>query len=328
MRRLGCGRGEDFFLAVRVFPPSQVVPRAMLATGDGITEVRHHLTGLGLAQCTDAVVNEGFYTSVDALRVATYAGLLECGLQALHAQAIVTSFGGKAPPEMSRGPGPARSAYLSSLDVPPSCAAVSAELLSPTELSKGEAQGDGVEGAAEEVAEFLRMMGLGEHVDPVLAAGIVSIEHLVMASTEQLTEAGLPRSDAARLVASLDLRRVTLNPKRSPSPIPSPRPSPSPRQLSACRAATAAHATRADGTPQLSPRPQPAPQLSPETCSLAQTRGGAGVGAAWRVRARPHPHLTSRSPPSERPHRHAHPHLPSVPLRPCAARRLSKRLTC
>ena len=298
----------------------------MLATGDGITEVRHHLTGLGLAQCTDAVVNEGFYTSVDALRVATYAGLLECGLQALHAQAIVTSFGGKAPPEMSRGPGPARSAYLSSLDVPPSCAAVSAELLSPTELSKGEAQGDGVEGAAEEVAEFLRMMGLGEHVDPVLAAGIVSIEHLVMASTEQLTEAGLPRSDAARLVTSLDLRRVTLNPKRSPSPIPIP--IPSPRQLSACRAATAAHATRADGTPQLSPRPQPAPQLSPETCSLAQTRGGAGVGAAWRVRARPHPHLTSRSPPSERPHPHAHPHLPSVPLRPCAARRLSKRLTC
>jgi hypothetical protein len=298
----------------------------MLATGDGITEVRHHLTGLGLAQCTDAVVNEGFYTSVDALRVATYAGLLECGLQALHAQAIVTSFGGKAPPEMSRGPGPARSAYLSSLDVPPSCAAVSAELLSPTELSKGEAQGDGVEGAAEEVAEFLRMMGLGEHVNPVLAAGIVSIEHLVMASTEQLTEAGLPRSDAARLVASLDLRRVTLNPKRSPSPIPIP--IPSPRQLSACRAATAAHATRADGTPQLSPRPQPAPQLSPETCSLAQTRGGAGVGAAWRVRARPHPHLTSRSPPSERPHPHAHPHLPSVPLRPCAARRLSKRLTC
>jgi hypothetical protein len=311
---------------LRVFFPSQVVPRAMLATGDGITEVRHHLTGLGLAQCTDAVVNEGFYTSVDALRVATYAGLLECGLQALHAQAIVTSFGGKAPPEMSRGPGPARSAYLSSLDVPPSCAAVSAELLSPTELSKGEAQGDGVEGAAEEVAEFLRMMGLGEHVNPVLAAGIVSIEHLVMASTEQLTEAGLPRSDAARLVASLDLRRVTLNPKRSPSPIPIP--IPSPRQLSACRAATAAHATRADGTPQLSPRPQPAPQLSPETCSLAQTRGGAGVGAAWRVRARPHPHLTSRSPPSERPHRHAHPHLPSVPLRPCAARRLSKRLTC
>jgi hypothetical protein len=326
VRRLGCGRGEDVFVPGSCFFPSQVVPRAMLATGDGITEVRHHLTGLGLAQCTDAVVNEGFYTSVDALRVATYAGLLECGLQALHAQAIVTSFGGKAPPEMSRGPGPARSAYLSSLDVPPSCAAVSAELLSPTELSKGEAQGDGVEGAAEEVAEFLRMMGLGEHVDPVLAAGIVSIEHLVMASTEQLTEAGLPRSDAARLVASLDLRRVTLNPKRSPSPIPIP--IPSPRQLSACRAATAAHATRADGTPQLSPRPQPAPQLSPETCSLAQTRGGAGVGAAWRVRARPHPHLTSRSPPSERPHRHAHPHLPSVPLRPCAARRLSKRLTC
>ena len=167
------------------------------ATGDGISEVRRHLTDLGLAQCTDAVVNEGFYTSVDALRVATYAGLLECGLQAAHAQTIVTSFGGKVPPEMTRGPGPARSAYLSSLDVPPSCAAVSAELLSPTVPP--------VDGAAEEVAEFLRMMGLGEHVDPVLAAGIVSIEHLVMASTEQLAEAGLPRTDAARLVASLDL---------------------------------------------------------------------------------------------------------------------------
>ena len=103
----------------------------MQATGDGISEVRRHLTDLGLAQCTDAVVNEGFYTSVDALRVATYAGLLECGLQAAHAQIIVTSFGGKVPPEMTRGPGPARSAYLSSLDVPPSCAAVSAELGSP-----------------------------------------------------------------------------------------------------------------------------------------------------------------------------------------------------
>ena len=68
------------------------------ATGDGISEVRRHLTDLGLAQCTDAVVNEGFYTSVDALRVATYAGLLECGLQAAHAQTIVTSFGGKVPP--------------------------------------------------------------------------------------------------------------------------------------------------------------------------------------------------------------------------------------
>ena len=176
---------------------ADVALRMVQATGDGISEVRRHLTDLGLAQCTDAVVNEGFYTSVDALRVATYAGLLECGLQAAHAQTIVTSFGGKVPPEMTRGPGPARSAYLSSLDVPPSCAAVSAELLSPTVPL--------VDGAAEEVAEFLRMMGLGEHVDPVLAAGIVSIEHLVMASTEQLAEAGLPRSEAARLVASLDL---------------------------------------------------------------------------------------------------------------------------
>ena len=249
----------------------------MLATGEGISEVRHHLTGLGLAQCIDAVVNEGFYTSVDALRVATYAGLLECGLQAPHAQLIVTSFGGKVPPEMARRPGPARSAYLYSLDVPPSCAAVSAELLSPTEPRKGEAQGDGVEGAAEEVAEFLRMMGLGEHVNSVLAAGIVSIEHLVMASIEQLKEAGLPHSDAARLVASLDLRRVSQNPKRDPSPSPSPGPSPgpSPRQLSACRAATAAHATRADGTP-----PQLSQRRSSEARSLAQTRGGAGVGAA------------------------------------------------
>ena len=98
---------------------------------------------------------------------------------------------------MTRGPGPARSAYLSSLDVPPSCAAVSAELLSPTVPP--------VDGAAEEVAEFLRMMGLGEHVDPVLAAGIVSIEHLVMASTEQLAEAGLPLPLTLTLTLTLTL---------------------------------------------------------------------------------------------------------------------------
>tara|TARA_B100000795_G_scaffold176111_1_gene133076 strand:- start:382 stop:1278 length:897 start_codon:yes stop_codon:yes gene_type:complete len=298
----------------------------MLATRDGISEVRHHLTGLGLAQCTDAVVNEGFYTSVDALRVATYAGLLECGLQVPHAQLIVTSFGGKVPPEMTRGPGTARSAYLSSLDVmPPSCAVVSAKPLSPTEPRKGEAQGDGVEGAAEEVAEFLRMMGLGKYVDPVLAAGIVSIEHLVMASTEQLTDAGVSRRDAVRLVVSLDLRRVTQNPKLKSSPSLSP--SPSLRQLSACRAATAAHATRADGTPlQLSPAPQlRGSQLGPDS----RRRWGWGLSRG--------PVLvtlifTSRSLPSS-PSRPPSPsHLPSFHPLPCArpnaARMQSKRLTC
>ena len=86
---------------------------------DGVAEVRHFLTGLGIGQCTDTVVNEGFYTSMDALKAATYPGLLECGIDAAHAQLIVTSLGGKLPPEMARGPGPVRSAYLSSLDVPP-----------------------------------------------------------------------------------------------------------------------------------------------------------------------------------------------------------------
>ena len=257
----------------------------MLATGEGISEVRHHLTGLGLAQCIDAVVNEGFYTSVDALRVATYAGLLECGLQAPHAQLIVTSFGGKVPPEMARGPGPARSAYLSALDVPPQCASVSAELLSPTELPKGDGVERDAEGAAEEVSEFLRMMGLGEDVGPVLAAGIVSIEHLVMSTTEQLAAAGIPRGDAARLVASLDLRRVTRDLKRSPNPGPNPSSNPSPNQhqnpnpnpslhrLSVCRFAAAAYAAQAPTpTPKLpSLRPRllafearpPAPSLPP-----------------------------------------------------------------
>ena len=53
---------------------------ASVTSSDGIAEVRLFLTGLGLGHCTDAVVDEGFYTSVDALKVATYDGLLECGI--------------------------------------------------------------------------------------------------------------------------------------------------------------------------------------------------------------------------------------------------------
>lgn len=172
----------------------------MGSTSDGIAEVRHFLTGLGVGHCTDAVVNEGFYTSVDALRVATYAGLLECGISAPDAKLILTSLGGKVPLEPRNGPGPARSAYLSKLEEPPPGQHL---LVEENAVDMDEPAADGEH--AEEVAEFLRMMGMGRHVKPVLAAGIGSIEALVMATAQDLSAAGLPDADAQRLVASLDL---------------------------------------------------------------------------------------------------------------------------
>ena len=178
----------------------------MGSTSDGIAEVRHFLTGLGVGHCTDAVVNEGFYTSVDALRVATYAGLLECGISAPDAKLILTSLGGKVPLEPRNGPGPARSAYLSKLEEPPP----GQHLLADDGAVEADAPAaDGEH--AEEVAEFLRMMGMGRHVKPVLAAGIGSIEALVMATAEELSAAGLPTGDAQRLVASLDLSEEGLD---------------------------------------------------------------------------------------------------------------------
>ena len=59
-------------------------------------EVSSYLSSIGREDCFHAVVQQGFYTSMDALRGATYEELVECGVRQAHAKLIVSSLGSGA----------------------------------------------------------------------------------------------------------------------------------------------------------------------------------------------------------------------------------------
>jgi len=62
----------------------------------GAHEVSNYLHSIGRDDCFHAVVHQGFYTSMDALRGATYEELVECGVRQAHAKLIVSSLGSGA----------------------------------------------------------------------------------------------------------------------------------------------------------------------------------------------------------------------------------------
>ena len=62
----------------------------------GAHEVSSYLHSIGRDDCFHAVVHQGFYTSMDALRGATYEELVECGVRQAHAKLIVSSLGSGA----------------------------------------------------------------------------------------------------------------------------------------------------------------------------------------------------------------------------------------
>ena len=62
----------------------------------GAQEVSSYLSSIGREDCFHAVVQQGFYTSMDALRGATYEELVECGVRQAHAKLIVSSLGSGA----------------------------------------------------------------------------------------------------------------------------------------------------------------------------------------------------------------------------------------
>lgn len=62
----------------------------------GAHEVSSYLQSIGRDDCFHAVVHQGFYTSMDALRGATYEELVECGVRQAHAKLIVSSLGSGA----------------------------------------------------------------------------------------------------------------------------------------------------------------------------------------------------------------------------------------
>ena len=68
----------------------------MSKTLSGVQEVSSYLRSIGREDCFHAVVQQGFYTSMDALRGTTYEELVECGVRQAHAKLIVSSLGSGA----------------------------------------------------------------------------------------------------------------------------------------------------------------------------------------------------------------------------------------
>ena len=61
----------------------------------GNESVEKFLTDIGLESCIQAVVHNGFYTSMDALRGATYEELVDSGVRNVHAKLILSNLGSK-----------------------------------------------------------------------------------------------------------------------------------------------------------------------------------------------------------------------------------------
>ena len=53
------------------------------------------LEQLGLESCVQAVVHNGFYTSMEALRGANYEELVDLGVRPVHAKLILSNLGSK-----------------------------------------------------------------------------------------------------------------------------------------------------------------------------------------------------------------------------------------
>ena len=150
----------------------------MSKTPSGVQEVSSYLSSIGREDCFHAVVQQGFYTSMDALRGATYEELVECGVRQAHAKLIVSSLG--------------------------SGAAVSALA--------------GVPAAAEEldeVAAFLRSVGLENCQQTVKAAGFESLDRLAEASMQELLTAGLKPVHCRLIISNLDFCAAAAPPPSS-----------------------------------------------------------------------------------------------------------------
>ena len=121
---------------------------------DAAQDVSRFLSSIGRSDCLHAVVHQGFYTSMDALRGATYEELVECGVRQAHAKLILSSLGsGRAPTIVT------------------------------------EPQADTEE--QDEVATFLRSIGLEKCEQVVRDAGFTTLAQLANASMQELLVAGL-----------------------------------------------------------------------------------------------------------------------------------------
>ena len=130
------------------------------------------LSEIGLESCIQAVVHNGFYTSMEALRNAQYEELVDSGVRPVHAKLIISNLGSKQE-------------YGS--------------------LSSGASAIDG----GDKVASFLRSVGL-EHCGAQLdAAGLTTLELLGEASYQDLLTSGLKPVHARLIISNLETASTT-----------------------------------------------------------------------------------------------------------------------
>lgn len=141
----------------------------MASAGD----VTSFLGSIGLEQCVQAVVHNGFYTSMEALRGATYEELVDSGVRPVHAKLILSNLGVKGAPMTPLG-------------------------------GRAGAPTDEEAGSGDEVATFLRSVGLETCLAPLTDAGYTSLDGLSRASLQELLGAGIKPVHARLIVSNLD----------------------------------------------------------------------------------------------------------------------------
>ena len=125
-------------------------------------DVAAFLASIGREDCLHAVVQQGFFTSLDALRGATYQELVDCGVRQTHAKLIISSIG-------SAG----------ALPLGPAAAGL------------------------DEVATFLRSIGLENCGQTVHDAGYTNLDQLAEASMQELLAAGLKTVHCRLIISNL-----------------------------------------------------------------------------------------------------------------------------
>ena len=133
----------------------------------GQQEVEKFLQEIGLESCVQAVVHNGFYTSMEALRGATYEELVDSGVRNVHAKLILSNLGSKG-------------GYGAAL------------------------AHDSAGGAADEVNHFLRSVGLENCASQLAEAGFTSLDKLGEATMSDLQAAGLKPVHARLIASNLD----------------------------------------------------------------------------------------------------------------------------
>lgn len=127
------------------------------------------MTELGLEHCIEPCVHGGFYTSMDALRGATYEELVDSGVRPVHAKLILSNLGSRH------------------------------QVGSP--LPPATAHGDD---ASDEIKHFLRSIGLENCATDLAAANYRTLDQLGEASMHDLLNAGLKPVHARLISSNLD----------------------------------------------------------------------------------------------------------------------------